>query len=263
MKAEDVRRALTTPIGAPAYPTGGPYRFTDREYLNITYRTDVEAVRAVVPRAADGRRPAGDLRGHEDARRDGLGRLHRVGAGAHRRARGEPAAYLHAMYVDNLGSITSGREISAFPEEVRQRPAAPRRRHPRRARSTTAPCAWRPRRWATSTGPAEDEARAEITRPTYALKMLPGYDRRPRICELVRRQITDLTVKGAWTGPARLQLFEHALAPLADLPVREIVSASHILCDLTLGRPTVVHDYLEGCRAPTRSCTSSTGTSRR
>jgi acetoacetate decarboxylase len=27
--------------------------------------------------------------------------------------------------------------------------------------------------------------------------------------------------------------------------VREIVSASHILCDLVLGRPTVVHDYLE------------------
>ena len=49
MKAEDVRRALTTPIGAPAYPPGGPYRFTDREYLNITYRTDLEAMRAVVP----------------------------------------------------------------------------------------------------------------------------------------------------------------------------------------------------------------------
>jgi acetoacetate decarboxylase len=91
--------------------------------------------------------------------------------------------------------------------------------------------------------------------------MLPGYDRRPRICELVRSQITDLTVKGAWTGPARLQLFEHALAPLADLPVREIVSASHILCDLVLGRPTVVHDYLEG--RVTRSCTSVPGTSRR
>ena len=49
MKAEDVRRALTTPIGAPAYPSGGPYRFTDREYLNITYRTDADAMRAVVP----------------------------------------------------------------------------------------------------------------------------------------------------------------------------------------------------------------------
>jgi crotonobetainyl-CoA:carnitine CoA-transferase CaiB-like acyl-CoA transferase len=37
---------------------------------------------------------------------------------------------------------------------------------------------------------------------------------------------------------------ENALAPLADLPVREIVAASHILTDLTLASPTVVHDYL-------------------
>ncbi|MFJ5677866.1 hypothetical protein [Streptomyces sp. NPDC093097] len=35
---------------------------------------------------------------------------------------------------------------------------------------------------------------------------------------MVRTEIGDLTVKGAWAGPARLQLFAHALAPLADLP---------------------------------------------
>jgi acetoacetate decarboxylase len=51
-------------------------------------------------------------------------------------------------------------------------------------------------------------------------------------------------VHGAWHGPARLQLFEHALAPLADLPVREIVSASHIVVDLTLGRARCAYDYL-------------------
>jgi acetoacetate decarboxylase len=60
----------------------------------------------------------------------------------------------------------------------------------------------------------------------------------------VRTQISNLTIKGAWTGPARLQLFEHALAPFADLPVREIVSASHILTDLTLSPAVLVHDYL-------------------
>ena len=53
-----------------------------------------------------------------------------------------------------------------------------------------------------------------------------------------------MTVKGAWIGPARLQLFEHALAPFADLPVREIVSASHILTDLTLAPAVVIYDYL-------------------
>jgi acetoacetate decarboxylase len=55
-----------------------------------------------------------------------------------------------------------------------------------------------------------------------------------------------MTITGAWTSPARLQLFEHVNAPLADLPVREIVSASHILTDLTLGPATVAFDYLAG-----------------
>jgi hypothetical protein len=36
----------------------------------------------------------------------------------------------------------------------------------------------------------------------------------------------------------------HALAPVADLPVLEMVSAIHILADLTLGLGKVVHDYL-------------------
>jgi acetoacetate decarboxylase len=34
------------------------------------------------------------------------------------------------------------------------------------------------------------------------------------------------------------------LAPVAELPVLEIVSATHILADLTLGLGKVVHDYL-------------------
>ena len=48
MKQEGVLRQLTTPIGAPAYPRG-PFHFNNREYLNILYRTDMDALRAVVP----------------------------------------------------------------------------------------------------------------------------------------------------------------------------------------------------------------------
>jgi acetoacetate decarboxylase len=245
VKAEDVRRALTTPIGAPAYPSGGPYRFTDREYLNITYRTDVEAVRAVVPEPLTVGDPLVTFEVMKMPDVTGLGAFTESGQVLTVEHEGEPAAYLHSMYVDNLGSITSGREISAFPKKFGNA------RLSLDVDTLVGTLDYRTLRVATATMGykhgvlTDDEARAENTRPTYALKMLPGYDRRPRICELVRSQITDLTIKGAWTGPARLQLFEHALAPLADLPVREIVSASHILCDLTLGRPSVVHDYLE------------------
>jgi len=51
-------------------------------------------------------------------------------------------------------------------------------------------------------------------------------------------------VKGAWDGPVALELFDHALAPVAALPVREVLGGVHILTDMTLGLGTVVHDYL-------------------
>jgi acetoacetate decarboxylase len=56
--------------------------------------------------------------------------------------------------------------------------------------------------------------------------------------------LLDVDLKGAGIGPAALTLFSHALAPLAELPVLEIVSGTHIVADLTLGLGTVVHDYL-------------------
>ena len=156
---------------------------------------------------------------------------------------GEPADYLHAMYVDSLASIASGREISAFPKKF----GAPALYVD--SDTLVGTLDYGSLRVATATmgykhAPlSEEDARAEIGQPTYALKMLPGYDRRPRILELVRSQITDITIRAPGPDPARLQLFEHVMAPLADLPVG-IVSASHILTDLTLGRAGMVFDYL-------------------
>ncbi len=49
MKIADVRaNAFAMPLTSPAFPRG-PYRFTNREFLVITYRTDMDALRAVVP----------------------------------------------------------------------------------------------------------------------------------------------------------------------------------------------------------------------
>jgi acetoacetate decarboxylase len=240
---EEVRRQSTTPLGAPAYPSGR-YRFTGREYMNILYRTDAEAMRRIVPEPLT----VGDPLVRFEVMRmpdvTGLGAFTESGQVLRVEYDGEPADYLHAMYVDSLASIASGREISAFPKKFGS-PALYVDTD-----TLVGTLDYGSLRVATATmgykhAPmSEDDARAEIGQPTFGLKMLPGYDRKPRILELVRSQITDITIRGAWTGPARLQLFEHALAPLADLPVLEIVSASHILTDLTLGRASLVFDYL-------------------
>lgn len=54
----------------------------------------------------------------------------------------------------------------------------------------------------------------------------------------------NIHVKGAWTGPGALDLHDHALAPVADLPVLEVLPTVHIVADLTLPLGSVVNDYL-------------------
>jgi acetoacetate decarboxylase len=83
-----------------------------------------------------------------------------------------------------------------------------------------------------------------LAKPNFMLKIIPHVDCTPRICELVRYRLEDVTLKGAWSGPAAIQLFEHAMCDVARLPVREVVSATHYLTDLTLGQGEVVFDYL-------------------
>ena len=49
MKESEVReRAFAMPLTSPAFPRG-PYRFCQREYLIIEYRTDLNKLQAVVP----------------------------------------------------------------------------------------------------------------------------------------------------------------------------------------------------------------------
>jgi acetoacetate decarboxylase len=49
MKIEDVKNnAFAIPFASPSYPRG-PFRFYNREFVIITYRTDMDALRAVVP----------------------------------------------------------------------------------------------------------------------------------------------------------------------------------------------------------------------
>ena len=245
MRYDDVLQQTTTPLGGPAYPAG-PYRFADREYLVITYRTDPDAFRAVVPEPLEVGDPIVRFEVIRMPDSSGLGGYTESGQVLRVRYDGQPADYIHSMYLDNAPAIALGREGSAYPKKL----GSPSLRVD--ADTLVGTLDYGSVRVATATMGYKHRvmdlaaARAEVAAPTYMLKILPGYDGRPRIAELVRSQITDLTIKGAWTGPARLQLFEHALAPLADLPVRQVLGASHILTDLTLPRAELVHDYLTG-----------------
>src|SRR5260370_39247584 len=83
-----------------------------------------------------------------------------------------------------------------------------------------------------------------LAKPSFMIKIIPHVYCKPRIFELVRYYLEDVTVKGAWSGPAALQFFDHAMCDVNRLPVHEVVSASHLVTELTPGPRQVVFDYL-------------------
>jgi acetoacetate decarboxylase len=148
------------------------------------------------------------------------------------------------MFLNDHPPIAGGRELWGFPKKL----AAPTLH--REIDTLVGTLDYGPVRVAIGTMGYKHRAadvaavKAALSAPNYLLKIIPHVDGTARICELVEYFLEDVNVKGAWTGPAALELHAHALAPVAELPVLEVLSGLHILSDLTLGLGKVVHDYL-------------------
>jgi acetoacetate decarboxylase len=252
MREHDVReRAFAMPLTSPAYPPG-PYRFVNREYFIITYRTDQQKLRALVPEPLV---PDGDIVKHEFIRMPdstGFGDYTETGQVVPVTFRGLKGGYVHCMFLNDDPPIAGGREIWGFPKKL-----ADPTLHVEtdtlvgtldygRVRVATGSMGYKHRQANLAA------VKASLAAPNFLLKIIPHVDGTPRICELVVYYLEEVTVKGAWTGPAALDLHSHALAPVAELPVREVLSGVHIVADLTLGLGKVVHDYLADRRSVVR-----------
>ena len=247
--AEMRRKAFAMPLNDPAYPPG-PYKFYDREFVVISYRTDRDKLREVVPEPLE---VAGDTVAYEFIRMPdstGFGDYTETGQVIPVRLRkpdgtSQEGGYVHAMYLDDNSPIAGGREIWGFPKKL----ATPKARH----ESETLVCTLHYGSVlcvSATMGYKHREIEREpllkaLAKPAFMIKIIPHVDCTPRVCELVRYYLEDVTLKGAWSGPAALQFFDHAMCDVSKLPVREVVSASHYLTDLTLGLGEVVFDYLK------------------
>jgi len=238
------RRAFAMPLTNPSYPPG-PYRFVDREFLIITYRTDIDALKAVVPEPLELTEPVVKYEFIRMPNSTGFGDYTETGQVIPVSFRGEAGGYVHAMYLNDDAPIAGGRELWGFPKKL----ASPSLKV--ETDTLVGTLDYGPVRIATGTMGYKHRAlekakvHESLLAPSYLLKIIPHVDGSPRVLEIVRYYLEDVVVKGAWSGPAALQLAHHALAPVADLPVREVIGAVHILTDLTLGLGKVVCDYLK------------------
>ena len=186
MNQQDVvKNAFAMPLTSPAFPPG-PYRFINREFFTITYRTDPELLRDVVPEPLVPN-PEGLVK-FEFIRMPnstGFGDYTESGQVIPVTFDGQEGGYSHAMYLDDEAPIAGGRELWGFPKKL----GSPKLSVHKDTLLGTLDIG--PVRIATATmgfkytAMDHTEAKAAVEAPAFLLKIIPHVDCTPRICEPV------------------------------------------------------------------------------
>ncbi|KWX71559.1 acetoacetate decarboxylase [Paenibacillus riograndensis] len=246
MNPKEVLSLQSMPAASASYGRP-PYRFIDREFFIITYESDPAAIRQAVPEPLQ---PDGsNTVSYEWIKMpdsSGLGSYEESGIVIPCTFQGEPCNFVAQMYLDNAPAILGGREIWGFPKKW-----ANPRLSVEGTETLTGTLHYNHVLVAMGTMPFKhnllDQAdtAAAIAKTQVNLKLIPDVDGTPKIAQLVAYTLENVTVKGAWSGPARLNLIPHVNAPVADLPVKAYIGGKHFIADLTLPYARVIHDYLQ------------------
>jgi len=120
VRIDEVRkRAFAMPLTSPAFPPG-PYRFINREYLIITYRTDPAALESVVPAPLTWDDPLVKYEFIRMPDSTGFGDYTESGQVIPVRFNGQEGGYSHAMFLNDGPPIYGGRELWGFPKKYAQ-----------------------------------------------------------------------------------------------------------------------------------------------
>src|SRR5262250_732253 len=120
MIESDVRPlAFAMPLTSPAYPIG-PYRFVNREFMIITYRTDPQKLRALVPEPLEVDEPLVKYEFIRMPDSTGFGDYTETGQVIPVSFKGRKGGYTHCMFLNDEAPIAGGRELWGFPKKLAQ-----------------------------------------------------------------------------------------------------------------------------------------------
>jgi acetoacetate decarboxylase len=246
MNKRDVMNLPSMPLQSPTYPRG-PYKFSNRQYLVISYETDAAAIREALPEPLE---PAGStvsVQWLDLPDGEGFGAYSAAAQVIPCTFKGEACNFVSQMYVDNSPPLAGGREIWGYPMKYGKAALKVT------GDTLTGTLHYAEERVASGTMVFKHDAfrtdhaheKDLLARTQVTLKLIPDIDGKPAIAQLVAVKFEDVMVKGAWQGRARLELVPAVNCPLADLPVRKVTGGLHILTDMTLPYGRVIHDYLK------------------
>jgi acetoacetate decarboxylase len=247
MKISEIKKnAFSMPYFSTIVPKI-EYGMRKREYFIISYESDINILKQLVPEPLEVKSNIVKFEFMNMPDASGFGSFSEAGQLIEVEYKGKKGSYSHAMYLNDFAPISAGREIWGYPKKL----ASPSLSIDTdtllgtlKYNSVKVACGTMGYKYKALDIAAVQKSMVET--PIFLIKIIPHVNGKDvSVCQLVRCYLSNINVHEAWTGPAQLQLFEHAIAPVTALPIKKIISGTHIIADVTLPGGEVVFDYLK------------------
>jgi acetoacetate decarboxylase len=244
-RSDIIKGGFSTPLDAPMIP-GFPFAFRDCRILTLVYRTDLAAIKALLPEPLV---PTGDavmIHLYQMNDTSWIGPYNEVnvmfGAELPGVAVGSYSPYL---FLSSDIGVAHGREIHGQPKKFGNPKVEFRgdlivgTLERNGIEVVTGTMAYKQQA-------AEISELAEIFpfATNINLKAVDHIDGTPAIRQLTSRSLSDVKVKECWRGPCTVELRPNAQAPVHRLPVREMLDGFFWSAEFTLVPGKVLLDYL-------------------
>lgn len=246
MKKRTPEDAWSMPWDAPLVPEF-PFTFRNVEVLTVSYRTSVEAIKALLPPPL---KSTGDLvLIHMYNMRDveWLGSYGEcnvmVGAELSKKVVGGYSPY---VFLDSDVGLAHGREVHGQPKKFAEARVEIRKDllvgtvTRNGIDIITGTMGYKQQK-----GTLEDFKKATFDfGENLNYKVMPHIDGKPAIRQITSRKLSDVRVHECWKGPCTVELRPNVQAPVFRLPVVEMGTGLYWRADFTLVKGSIVHDYL-------------------
>lgn len=245
-RSDILKPGFSTPLDAPMIP-GFPFTFRDMRILTLVYRTDIDAIRCLLPEPL---RPTGDevmIHFYQMNDTSWLGPYNEVNVMVGAELAGQATgAYSPYLFLSSDVGVAHGREVHGQPKKL----AEPRLEF--RGDLIVGTLERNGIEVVTGTMPYKQQCAdiAELSEvfpfaTNINLKAVDHIDGTPAIRQLTSRSLSDVNIRECWRAPSTTELRPNAQAPVHRLPVREMLDGFYWVCDFTLVPGTVLLDYLQ------------------
>lgn len=243
--ADIIKGGFSTPLDAPMVPPF-PIEFRDIAICTLIYRTDPQAIRALLPEPLVSTGDTAMIHFYQMNDTNWLGPYTEanvmVGAELPGRAVG---AYSPYLFLSSDIGVAHGREVHGQPKKLA---------HPKvefRGDLIVSTLSRNGIDCVTGTMPYK-QTRADIGEmakiipfaTNLNLKAVDHIDGTPAIRQLTSRKLENLKVKECWRDPCTVELRPNAQAPVHRLPVVEMLDGFFWRAEFTLVPGVIIHDYL-------------------